>query len=312
MDDLMSAISLNERAVVIAPEGDPVRALLLNDLAIHLERRFQRTASVDDYRKAIKANEDAVAESTSTPSIRIKAAVMASNLLLRDSSISNESVIRARYVLLAAVDLLRRVSPRTLKQADQQYNISRFAEITSQAVSVCLECQDDVKDVLQVLERGRGILANLRLEVRSDVSILQASHPHLASQFENLRDQLDCPLGERGETPQYDYLTIVDQRRTLSEQFDTLLEFIRQLDGFESFLLDPSASELMALADLGPIVILNVSDFRSDALLVGVRNVRCLRLPALKRGQLEDQAARFLAPSMPHVTRTNRQRQNVS
>jgi hypothetical protein len=47
---------------------------------------------------------------------------------------------------------------------------------------------------LQLLELGRGVLTNLQLEVRSDISVLAASHRNLAQQFQNLRDQIDTPL----------------------------------------------------------------------------------------------------------------------
>ena len=46
---------------------------------------------------------------------------------------------------------------------------------------------------LQLLELGRGILANLQLEVRSDISVLASSHPALAQKFKELRDQIDTP-----------------------------------------------------------------------------------------------------------------------
>ena len=75
----------------------------------------------------------------------------------------------------------------------QQYNISQFSNITSRAVSISLADAEDPYNSLQLLELGRGILANLQLEVRSDISVLAASHPDLAQQFQKLRDQIDSP-----------------------------------------------------------------------------------------------------------------------
>jgi hypothetical protein len=82
-------------------------------------------------------------------------------------------------------------------------------------------------------------------------------------------------------------------RRELTKEFDSLLAAIRCLDGFERFLLGPSEFEFKTLAGNGPIVILNVSDFRSDAFLITSQNIRSLRLHALTQADLEIHAKCF-------------------
>lgn len=52
---------------------------------------------------------------------------------------------------------------------------------------------EDAYKSLQLLELGRGILANLQLEVLSDISILAASHPNLAQELEAIRNEIDPP-----------------------------------------------------------------------------------------------------------------------
>src|SRR5208282_3482412 len=107
---------------------------------------------------------------------RIGAALLASQMLIgRDNH-------RLKPLLQTAVELLPSISPRSLKQTDRQYNISQFANITSGAVSVFLECDDDTHNALRLLELGRGVLASLQLEFRSDISVLRVLHPTLAQQ----------------------------------------------------------------------------------------------------------------------------------
>jgi hypothetical protein len=77
-------------------------------------------------------------------------------------------------------------------------------------------------------------------------------------------------------------------------QFDTLLEDIRALPGFEQFLLGPSAKELTELAEEGAIVVFNVSKARSDAFIIKNHVIRCIRLPLLSYVALKENSARFL------------------
>jgi hypothetical protein len=135
-----------------------------------------------------------------------------------------------------------------LKRNDQQFNISQFTGITSRAVSLSLINTDGPYKPLQLLELGRGVLANLQLEVRSDIS---ASHPDLARQFQKLRDQIDPPFRTFGSSANEDSSTsfnssstpdpskIISERRTLLKRFDNLLQDIRSLQEFENFLQGP-------------------------------------------------------------------------
>ena len=188
MEDLERAIVTKEQAVESVPDGHPDRATCLNNLGIALQRRFERTGSMEDLERAIVTKEQAFKSDTAPPFVRLKAASSCSDLL-----ISQKNYNRAKAILQAAVQLLPTVSPRQLKRGDQQFNISQFSNITSRAVSLCLADAEDAYKSLQLLELGRGILTNLQLEVRSDISVLAASHPDLAQQFQKLRDQIDPP-----------------------------------------------------------------------------------------------------------------------
>jgi hypothetical protein len=147
-----------------------------------------------------------------------------------------------------------------------------------------------------LLELGRGIIANLQLEVRSDISVLATSHPELAKQFEELRNLIDLPspIAEYQvdfDSPySLDSTNLVAKRRTLVKQFDDLLISIRSLDGFKDFLRGPSAPELYHLAEEGPIIVFNVSDIRSDAFLITTDEIRSIHLRFLTLDSLKDVA----------------------
>jgi hypothetical protein len=77
-------------------------------------------------------------------------------------------------------------------------------------------------------------------------------------------------------------------------EFDNLLRSIRQLPGFENFLLGPSITELKELAEHGPIVVFNVSKVRSDAFIIEKQGVRSIQLPSLLPSTLRAMTTRFL------------------
>lgn len=54
----------------------------------------------------------------------------------------------------------------------------------------------------------------------------------------------------------------------LAREWDTLVEEVRGLEGFEDFLKPPPLEKLLPASDCGPVAVINVSQWRCDALLV--------------------------------------------
>ncbi|MFD8818844.1 CHAT domain-containing protein, partial [Streptomyces sp. NPDC059627] len=75
---------------------------------------------------------------------------------------------------------------------------------------------------------------------------------------------------------------------------EVLLARIRRLPGLERFLLSPDATELRTAAERGPVVVVNVSRLRCDALVVTTGGVRCVPLPGLTRDRLRAAARTHL------------------
>ena len=59
------------------------------------------------------------------------------------------------------------------------------------------------------------------------------------------------------------------------------LHRIRQENGSERFLLEASVDELKEGANEGPIVIVNVTDIRCDAIIVSAAEVQAIALPEM-------------------------------
>ncbi len=67
------------------------------------------------------------------------------------------------------------------------------------------------------------------------------------------------------------------------KELDECIHNIRQLSGHQRFLLGPTLDELKGWASEGPIVVVNVTDIRSDAIIVTSSGVNSLRLPKLTK-----------------------------
>lgn len=79
-----------------------------------------------------------------------------------------------------------------------------------------------------------------------------------------------------------------------SQQHDTVQELeeveeqTRLLSGFERFQLPLSSNEYMELAKSGPIVSFNITDIRSDAIIVTESEIKTITLPDLRYDDLTD------------------------
>jgi hypothetical protein len=181
-----------------------------------------------------------------------------------------------------AVHLLPLVVPRRLARADQQRMLEELDGLAADAAAAALWAGDPQEAVL-LLELGRGMLGGQVLESRGDLSRLRATAPALA---DRLRDAFDglAPTGHLMGTA-------VDERHARDLLLGDLLEQARALPGFADFLAPPDHTELLAVAADGPVVLINVSRYRSDALIVRPTGVTVVELPGLDPDSVADRAA---------------------
>lgn len=91
-----------------------------------------------------------------------------------------------------------------------------------------------------------------------------------------------------------DISRMVDRRMALAREWDELVEQVRKLDGFEDFLRPPRVETLLPAAADGPVVIVNVSRWRCDALLVRTGGVDVVGLPGLSLEMVTERTDSYL------------------
>ncbi|MGH3947521.1 MAG: CHAT domain-containing protein [Pseudonocardiaceae bacterium] len=86
----------------------------------------------------------------------------------------------------------------------------------------------------------------------------------------------------------------IDRRMALAQEWDESVARIRKLLGFEDFFKSPTLDKLLTAASGGPVVIVNVSQRRCDALIVQERAVTPCPLPQLTGEEVVDRANGYL------------------
>jgi CHAT domain-containing protein/tetratricopeptide (TPR) repeat protein len=239
--------------------------------------KFKITGSVEDLEESVRALSKCAYNPVASPSLRIEAARKAADILILQSNF-----VEADVLLQLAVSLLQRVSPRSLQQQDA---ISKFSGMTTLAASIAIQAGATAEKALELLEEGRGIILGLLFDVRSDISALRSQYPALAARFEHLRDSLESPAAQaniEGLHPSTNVSLDFTYRNNIVKQLDEIIAHIRKQKGFFHFLAPPSITDMQTIASAGPVVVINASEYRSDAFIVASSRLEHVHLPNLQ------------------------------
>ena len=270
--DLERSISLTEDAVQFTPDGHPNKPLRLNNLALSLLDRFQRSGdlSSSDLSRTILYSSRAARSSTGPSVDRFGASklwIRCVRLLGHDT----QSVLDAHTV---AVDLLPQLAWIGLSLQDRYHQLLQAANGACDAAAAALEVHSPELAV-EWLEQSRSIVWGQLSQLRTPVDDLRTAYPELAAQFERVSYQLEhasdrdrAAVSEVTNQVNGVLETEAQQHHALALSRERLLAEIRALPGFEGFLLPKTIDQLSPLAHSGPVVFLNASKHRCDALVV--------------------------------------------
>ncbi|MFE4801193.1 CHAT domain-containing protein [Streptomyces sp. NPDC056708] len=178
---------------------------------------------------------------------------------------------------------------RGLSRADRARLLARWTGLASDAAAAAINLRDPVRAV-ELLDHGRSLLWGQALDTRTDLTALRAVRPDLADELDTVHTGFaaEAWTDERGAHSAAEY------RRRLALDWERLVISVRTLPGFARFLLPTPFAELSAAAAEGPVVLVNVSVYRCDALVVSAGGVRVIPLPGLTLEQAEAYARRHL------------------
>ncbi|WP_184540480.1 CHAT domain-containing protein, partial [Streptosporangium becharense] len=321
---LDEAVEAHRRAVAVTDAGHPGRAAFLCNLADTLRLLHERSGE-----PAVPAEIRAVlAEATEAAAAPVTVRIIAHHRRGKALMRAGDGA-EALAAYEEAIALLPRLAPRRLRRADREHGLGEVAGLAADAAAAAIEVGRPERAV-ELLEQARGVLLGEAMAAHGDLTDLRVRAPELARRFTQLRDALDAadrpapdPLSEDGPfgaltgsargdgagTGPRDVASgdgivpgaiwqVAERRRSLAREWEELLARIRSMEGLERFMLPPSVDRLRRQAVDGPIIVVNISDHRCDALLLTAdagRPVRLVELPRLTRPIVIDQVNRFLA-----------------
>ncbi|KAI0083077.1 CHAT domain-containing protein, partial [Irpex rosettiformis] len=132
------------------------------------------------------------------------------------------------------------------------------------------------------LETGRAVVWSQVLQLQTPLDDLRRLHPLLADNLHHVSKALQyaatssCPLIPQSLGGQ------ALSSHAYALEYDKLIAQIRELEGFKNFLRPKNLSQLIGACASGPVVVINVHESRSDALILhGGGDVICVPLPDL-------------------------------
>ncbi|KAK2773196.1 TPR domain-containing protein [Colletotrichum kahawae] len=289
--DLNEAVRLDEEGWRKTPSDHRQVATRAVHLATSLGTRYRHNGTQSDLNEARRLYLVAVGASNGEIWMRI----VAGRRFLLLTDLEENDAHEAFSVAETTIKLIPMFASLSLKPKDRQQLLSRVATQATDAAALALYVGKSPEHAIDLLETGRGVIAGTLQDFRVDITLLARSDPELARRFAQLRDTLDVPANasvvetslpiEAGDLPFAFSPFEADRRHEASNEVSSILDEIRQIQGFERFLLAGTEAQVRDAAAHGPIVIINVASYRCDALIIEHTNIRALQLSDLK---LED------------------------
>lgn len=297
--DLQQAISHLEELLTFLPPDHAKQPTVTDALASLLFRRFMHTTDPADMAASIAYYDTAWSFAAAPPLSRISIALRLCDIFhyCPDSpvtraivaSVLEGSILRLNAVLEEAILLLPMVSPRSLKRSDQQHLLAQLNGLAGDAAGVALAAGRTAYEALRLLEISRGVITGFAIDTRGDLGELAVASPRLFAVFEEQRGVLNRITLETGDgvmaagwAGRGEVAMAGRQAREKSgEEIEATIAEIRRLPGFEGFQRPPGAEELMGMAAAGPIVVVNSTGIRSDAIIVTTNGITAIPLPGL-------------------------------
>ena len=276
MEDLEDIITYYHEALTLCPLGHLLRCTTLANLANAVLRRFGQSGNFKDLDESIMLYAQAANDSAATSKNRLDAAIKWADVA---RLFHHSSIVRAYSTSLQLLDRCLISYP----DVDLQQKFLATAQIpkslASDAAAAAIDAQD-LEAAVELLDQGRAILWSKMEGYRCPLDQLRQVDVQLADQFESVSVRLEhLALSSKSgpmdsEIPTSLTRSEVQMRRCriLSEEWDKLIGQIRKIEGFSNFLQAIPFATLRTAAAEGPIILVNVSNYRSDAIILHIDN----------------------------------------
>ena len=270
MKDIDFAIEKSVEAVASIPLDSPNRPISLNNLGFSYLYRFRSNLEISDLEASISNFRLSSLSLKGLPSMRIGGSLLWAALahIFGNLASASEAYDQAIRLLpqVAWIGLNAIAQLKELNASIQRLGCDAAACMIALAQAEHHNRQHYLGRAIELLDQGRSILWSQTSNFKRGLDDLREVDSNLASDLDNVgkflaqgcfRDPND-PLSE----------TDAQLYRRYAEKWEDLVHRIRVLPGFHHFLLPSPISTLRIAAAEGPVVIINSSEYRCDAVIV--------------------------------------------
>jgi tetratricopeptide (TPR) repeat protein len=188
-----------------------------------------------------------------------------------------EVLRRIDRLLEDALELLPQTA-LVAQRNDQRDVIATLYGLSGYAAAAALEAGAKPFKALQLLEYGRGIVLSMHLSSREDPSCLQSDHPEL-EEYSAICAEVRSLTFQSKE---------LEERIRLMRRQEELRALLHKNSGLPHFDKVMGRENMLELASEGPIVAINITTLRSDALVILSDDIQAIPLPGLDDTVLSD------------------------
>lgn len=279
--DAAEAVAVCEEALAAMSPDDPDRTQSLLALANALLLHNEFTQGSDGHTKVLEVCRQAVEQVTAPTLTRIQAAHTLGHQAARAGDTAT-----GLTGLAAAVSLVDEAAWRGLDREALVQILQRTAQLPEDAAALALQTGQPRRAV-ELLEQGRGVLLAQTLDDHTSYDQVHEHAPQLAERLAGVLQALvavpQTAVALEGDRiyPAAEQPSPMDKRTVLAAERDDLLQQIRHIPGLEDFLRPGRFDSLKDAGEHGPVVIVNVSTYRCDALVITHEDLIPVSLPDL-------------------------------
>ncbi|KAG9011237.1 hypothetical protein FRB94_008837 [Tulasnella sp. JGI-2019a] len=266
--ELDQSVNYCREALDLLPEGHPNRSVSLSNLANGLLRRFEQDRDMNGLVLSLSLARDGAIHESSSVTHRFRASLTWVNI---GRITHHPSVMEAYATSISLLDLhttfARSIGTQHSRLRDH-FSSPHTRGLASDAASYALQ-ESSPEKAVEFLEQGRSILYSQLGNYRTSLADLDSFNPGLAGLFRVRSARLEASVTSyNDEHISFKTDDVVAWYQHAAAEWAQGVKLIRKVPGFSSFLKRKPFQELQLAASHGPVVIVNISQFRSDAIVV--------------------------------------------
>ena len=273
MEDLEDVISSHRQALTLHPPGHPRHSGSLSNLANALSTCFEQSDRTEDLEDSFTLHEQAANDLSSSPRLRLAAAV---SWAVEARRYHHKSIICAYSVSFRILNhcLISYPSVESQQRFLASAHIPR--SLASDAASAAIDA-GDLEAAVELLEQGRVILWSKMEQYKHPLEQLREVDRELADLLQTLSAEREhISVSSRSGLLDTEGPMALDaqmqRNRILSEDWERVVERVRTIEGFSNFLQAVPFATLRAAAAEGPVILINISNYRCDAIILHINS----------------------------------------